>query len=225
MKRNANLLKAAAVLLLAFSLLGTGGSKPQGPPPVSEAAKKAAEAAKEAGQENRAAEKEAATKHIATFTPRQRGVLPQEITPGRHRWQPGSLGGPTPYNCLEWSFCSKAAWAEPVPQGFPGYTPIDLISLVENQGFSKVPVDCNKNAAHLIMLIWHVPEGEDYSDPGKLPPDENWKHAMKRLDGKWSSKNGEKALFEDIPDPDAFVDKHYAPKKGFKKVVRCFAKP
>ena len=57
-----------------------------------------------------------------------------------------------------------------------------------------------------------------------MPPDKHWVHAMKRVEGRWSSKNGERGHYEDIADTAGFLDRHYPGPPGHRRVIRCFAK-
>lgn len=179
------------------------------------------EAAEEAEEEERLKEiaQQAQTRTLA----RPGGT---EIEPGRFRLPP-VLPGVTPYNCLEWGFCRRDAWTQPV-SGTPGSTatPITLRDMLSREGFGLTPVDCSTSTAnHVIMLIWSVPNANLPIPPGTMPPDGFWVHAMKRLNGTWSSKNGQSYFYPSIPDPNAFVNRHYPPKPGHTNEIRCYAKP
>ena len=98
--------------------------------------------------------------------------------------------------------------------------------MIRREGFNLQPVDCDASTAqHVIMIVWHVPDADVPTDPNDIPDDSHFEHAMKRLDGKWSSKNGQDGQHNDIGDTGGFLDRHYPVPEGKTRVIRCFAKP
>jgi hypothetical protein len=211
------------LLLLLLCCGAATAARAQEEPP--EAVKRAIERAAEDPSERQrdADEAAAAARRAATVTPIAAGGGIVVVASGTLALTPG-VAGRQPFNCLHWSFCRKDAWSQPMASGSGLGPPITLEELLTREGFSTTPVDCGAAGGHVIMLIWHVPAGDPPLPPTSSPVDRHWVHAMKRLDGKWSSKNGPDGLYRDIPDTDAFLDTHYPPKPGKKRVVRCFAK-
>lgn len=161
---------------------------------------------------------------VATMTPndpREKKGDVAVLTSGTTAHVP-LVAGRLPYNCLHWSFCRTNGWTEPVllPLGLGP----SLRQLLEREGFGTTPVDCSTATGHVCMLIWNVPVDDPPLPPDQLPSDFFWVHAMKRVDGRWSSKNGVRGRWEDIDDTTRFLDRHYPVPAGRTRVIRCFAK-
>lgn len=211
----------ALVLLAAGASMGTSAGKD--PPTV---VRKAEETADSDPDERERREQEAAddAREAATMTPISAGGVAVP-TSGTFVLSP-LVAGRLPFNCLHWAFCRRDGWTQPVPPpGAMGSPPISIRQLLEREGFPLTPVDCDGPGDHVVKLIWHVPAGAPPLPPGALPPDASWVHAMKRLGGEWSSKNGQAGFWVGIADPGAFLDRHYPVPSGQERVVRCFAKP
>jgi hypothetical protein len=141
-----------------------------------------------------------------------------------YAWEfgPAMAGGPTPYNCLAWALnCQSDRWMQPTSgPGRPVITPISTI--LGDAGYdASTVVDCSMNCPAgkdpMVKMVWQVPMGG-------MPDDSNWVHAMKRLSGKWTSKNGQDEQFSDIGDCTAFLDMHYPQQTGKTRTVRCYCK-
>lgn len=207
-----------------LGLVAARTSHAQGEP--SDAAKKAAKKQEERDRERDAKEDREAAETARTRTPIAPGAgahLATASVPGGLVF-PTAPGSPTPYNCLEWAFCTRNCWTQPCtsPPCPPSWA-VTLAQLLAARGFDITkPVDCKSSTAkHVIMLIWFVPESTP-DVPGSIPSDDTWVHAMKRLDGTWSSKNGSAGFHDHISDPEGFLDRHYPPPPGKKRIVRCF---
>jgi hypothetical protein len=154
------------------------------------------------------------------------------ITPGCLRtfsgqpysWEfgPAVAGGPRPYNCLAWALnCQTDRWMQPTSgPGRPVITPINTI--LGDAGYDSAnAVDCSMNCPAgkdpMVKMVWQVPAGG-------MPDDTNWVHAMKRLAGKWTSKNGSGEQYSDIADCTAFLDAHYPQQPGKTRTARCYCK-
>lgn len=207
--------------LLLLCAASTGRVFADDPAEPSDYAKKVAREDAEKRKKEEAEEDEEAAKRIASATPiNHTGPfrhLPE--SPGETVMSP-LIPGRIPYNCLEWGFCRKTAWA------LPNKT-ITLEQMVAREGFDvSKPVDCNASKAeHVIMLVFHVPAGTCNVQPDKMPPSGFWTHVIKRLEGRFSSKNGSGPLYEDIKDVDEFLRKHYPAAPGKEICTRCYAKP
>lgn len=221
MARSSEALGLLAVVLVVV----VGGTEARAQDDPAEVVKKAEESARQDPQEREQEKKEEAedARRAATMTPAGAGAI-SVVAPGTISVPPGVPGRP-PYNCLHWAFCRKDAWSQPIPPGATIAPPITMEQLLQREGFSTTPVDCATATGHVIMLIWHVPDGGAPIPPDALPADLWWVHAMKRVDGKWSSKNGQDGLWTEISDTGSFLDRHYPPPTGMKTVTRCFAKP
>lgn len=207
---------------LVLGLLAAGLVMAQEEPP--EVVQKAEESSKSDASEQERRERQEAedAREAATMTPvaNRPGEVAQVVS-GTLSLPPLVLGR-RPYNCLHWSFCRADGWSQPMWRG--PWTLISVRQLLEREGFSTTPVDCATAGGHVCMLIWNVPLSAPSVPPDRMPTDKYWVHAMKRVEGRWSSKNGERGHYEDIADTSGFLDRHYPVPPGHRRVIRCFAK-